>query len=137
MTFAVNGLANPPVAGPRHPWLFRRDSPKSFSRCEWGKSLQEPGSGPLSVEPFYDPCAGSISAGLAYYYSDNRWTESLLLNGLLEVRSLVSWPLQGPELETNLTFQIPAVRGPGAQAPLHHARHTIRILFDQHEIDHD
>ena len=65
-----------------------------------------------------------------------RWVESLLLNGFVEVKNLVSWPcgLFEPGHGDNLA-RIPAARARGKTLPpLSHVRHTARLLFDQHVV---
>ena len=132
MTFVVNGFPN------AQPIAMQAGFAEALIRCEWGESLQD--SGGLTAARFFGSSAGSIAAGFSCASnpsSGGAWTESLLLSGLLEVKNLVSWPRPEQAFPADPSvFVIPALRG-GVQVPLDHARHTIRLLFDQHAIPAD
>jgi hypothetical protein len=129
MTFVVNGFPN------AQPITMQAGFAEALIRCKWGESLQEPGG--LTAARFFGSSAGSIAAGFSCASTGGAWTDSLLLNGLLELKNLVSWPRPDLALSVNganvTSFTVPALRG-ATQAPLDHARHTLRLLFDQHEI---
>jgi hypothetical protein len=136
MTFVVNGF---PVQPPLTPISMQSGFAESMIPCEWGESLQEPGT--VSRAQVFGSSAGTISAGLAWNGSGGKWTSSLLLNGLLEVKNLISWPHPDTALSSRrkdgaFQFTIPGIR----QNPLpklDHARHTIRVLFNQHTVPQD
>jgi|GEM_PF-2386020 len=103
--------------------------------CQWSRFLQE---SPSTVEatsegdPIYDSSAGDLFFGYtAEWKGEAGWEEVLLLNGFLEVKNLVSWPasIQLDEGKTNLT--LPPFQD---KTTLDHYRHSIRILFNQHQV---
>jgi hypothetical protein len=112
-------------------------------RCDWGKSLQEIDRSQPNVdfeltERAFSSSAGSVSIGMLSTIasksdatSEADITQQLMLNGMLEVKNLVSWP--APELtETapdNLLYTLPT-----HAADLNHWRHTARILLNQLEL---
>ena len=110
--------------------------------CDWGQSLQEPQTGDTLFQRAFGSSAGKIDASYTSVYTpdpdplkEGTWGSELLLNGLLEVKNLVSWPLnllQGtPGTIDDNIVTIPAAR---LNKPLDHLRHTIRVLLDQHTI---
>jgi WD40 repeat protein len=62
------------------------------------------------------------------------WKQSFLLNGLLELKNLISWPKAILLDRKNKRLSLPAVRNTGVQPALDHIRHTARILFNQHHL---
>ncbi len=111
---------------------------ESLVLCQWGTFLQT-NSFPANQkhivvdEPaqVYGSSAGDLVFGYtAQWQKKKGWTESLLLNGFLEIKNLISWPkAMSIKSQGNLTKLIL----PPAQA-LNHIRHTIRILLNQHSI---
>ncbi|UCE04717.1 MAG: hypothetical protein JSW07_13960 [bacterium] len=108
--------------------------------CRWGQFLQAIGI-PENPElsQVFGSSAGDLAFGYTAQWSDDSWDESYLLNGFLEVKNLISWPKEMAYDENNSTLTLPAARATvGAEQPaLDHLRHTIRILFNQHQIPED
>lgn len=65
---------------------------------------------------------------------EQNWKQSFLLNGLLELKNLISWPNAILLDRKNKRVSLPAVRNTGEQPALDHIRHTARILFNQHHL---
>ena len=120
---------------------------EAIVQCEWGSPLQEAALGKPATGA--DQIYGSSSGQLAVSYTANlgvsqagatrSWLTELVFNGALEVRNLVSWPssLQAPPADPSQDnmFVLPAAHPSGSTLPpLHHARHTARILFNQHAV---
>ncbi len=116
--------------------------------CQWGDFLQQPGVTQGSRSLLYASSAGDITVGYTARWEpdpdkerwEGTWVESLLLNGLLEIRNLLSWPLAmdlsaGDDPQTVLT--LPATIQDGIPQPLDHLRHTAQILFNQHNLPAD
>ncbi|MEM8671191.1 MAG: hypothetical protein AAGG48_26955 [Planctomycetota bacterium] len=120
--------------------------------CDWGRSLQstsielaafadEERTDAEIREAVFGSSSGNISAGLVIRVNvsrrgnSRRWDSnakaSLLLNGLIEVCNLISWPTQPDDLDDG-RFRFPAVDG---ATEFHHLRHTARILLNQIRVD--
>ncbi|HEU4404396.1 MAG TPA: hypothetical protein VFS43_03805 [Polyangiaceae bacterium] len=101
-------------------------------RCRWGAFLQGPPGEPAGA---LGRVCGSSAGDLVFGYTGesqgSAWDEQYLLNGFLEVKSLVSWPLAMAVDAADVRLTLPAAR---PAASLDHLRHTVRILFDQHAI---
>jgi hypothetical protein len=103
--------------------------------CQWGESLQQPkSSGTPSALAVFGSSAGRVDMGYTVRFGfaqDVPWSHDLLLNGWIEIKNLVSWPiLQGDELKpSNVHFTFPPARPPGTA--LGHLRHTARVLLNQ------
>lgn len=79
--------------------------------CRWGRHLQQPnldaGQGETSPELHHDAVFGSSAGRLHVGYTLNgapegaeaKWESSLLLNGVVEVKNLISWPAPEPVTE--------------------------------------
>ncbi|NJR60056.1 MAG: LamG domain-containing protein [Cyanobacteria bacterium CRU_2_1] len=116
--------------------------------CQWGLFLQTPSDVQLSAgKELYSQIFDSSAGDLVFGYTtqrqpqDSTWQESLLLNGFLEVKNLISWAKAiGVTTEGDSTFLALPPIPPPIQTdseffrPLSHIRHTIRILFNQHQI---
>ncbi|HSM81924.1 MAG TPA: LamG domain-containing protein, partial [Nodosilinea sp.] len=119
--------------------------------CQGGEFLQAaaPASS-ASAERIFDPSAVDLVVGYTTQLVDesDHWSESLLLNGFLEVKNLVSWPLDLQSLEE--AEAQPSGGGPrtGVLIPalpearegyrqLNHLRHSLRVLFNQHSLPAD
>ncbi|HEX7942511.1 MAG TPA: hypothetical protein VF488_11940, partial [Gemmatimonadaceae bacterium] len=101
-------------------------------RCQWGEMLQDSrATTPPSLARVFGSSAGDAVFGYTGEWHDATWDERYLLNGFMEVKDLVSWPLGMTVGSTSAQLTLPAARG---TAPLDHLRHTVRILFDQHAI---
>ncbi|HEU5101417.1 MAG TPA: LamG domain-containing protein, partial [Roseiflexaceae bacterium] len=101
--------------------------------ARWGAFLQD--DGPLTAERVFGSSAGDVALGYTAERQDGEWHESFLINGFLEVKSLISWPLELRYVESERTLTLPASRGPGAASPLRHTRHTMRVLLNQQALD--
>jgi hypothetical protein len=102
--------------------------------CRWGTFLQEPRAAERVLEQVVGSSAGDLVFGYTARSSGASFSESLLANGLLEIKNLISWP-RGMSLDdTTRELTLPAVRAGGT---LHHARHTLRVLLNQHEVPAD
>lgn len=105
---------------------------EALVRCRWGEFLQGPPGEPVNV---LGRVCGSSAGDLVFGYTgesqEATWDEQYLMNGFLEVKDLVSWPLGMTVDATDVKLTLPAAR---TTASLDHLRHTIRILFDQHAI---
>ncbi|MAT42823.1 MAG: hypothetical protein CL609_10805 [Anaerolineaceae bacterium] len=106
--------------------------------CAWGTFLQSDPPPLLgnNQDPLFNSSAGQLAIGYtAEWFGDvgdeMPWLEHMLLNGTLEVKSLFSWPtgLSYSEATSSLTF--PAFK---TLEGLSHYRHTIHILFNQHDL---
>jgi hypothetical protein len=105
---------------------------EALVRCRWGEYLQDTISAdPVTVERVCGSSAGDLAFGYTAELTPSGWVERHLLNGFVEVKDLVSWPLGMTPGATTATLTLPAARASGS---LEHLRHTIRILFDQHVI---
>jgi hypothetical protein len=127
---------------------------EALFRCEWGQGLQSPLANlPVNVQPdglnnaqhrVFESSSGAIDAAYtASLQADGaaplQWTSRLLLNGLVEVKNLISWPRDFAPAATDNLVTLPASRpaSPAPTPPLSHVRHTARVLFNQHEAPGD
>jgi hypothetical protein len=112
--------------------------------CRWGVSLFAPlASVKDSEERLFGSSSGRIDAAYTSRYGTDpnaptRWSTDLLLNGLLEVTNLVSWPSLlapvGNDGDINLVT-LPVSRAAAGPPPsLSHVRHAVRVLFNQHTV---
>ena len=102
--------------------------------AHWGRSLQDGRSRPTAeAASVFGSSAGDLVLGYTGRLQENAWDESFLLNGMLTVTNLVSWPQQLSYDPANARITLPAARTTAAP-PLAHLRHTIRILLNQHEL---
>lgn len=103
--------------------------------CDWGAFLQDANIDTTgSFEEVFGSSAGAVTVGYTSLLSnDGSWTESFILNGIVEVNNLISWPLKLQHDETNGILTIPSIipPDPGTPFALNHTRHTIRLLFNQ------
>ncbi|ASC70971.1 hypothetical protein XM38_019200 [Halomicronema hongdechloris C2206] len=121
--------------------------------CRWGTFLQTPATTEATRsgtrQQIYGSTAGDLTVGYTARWqldpdapaaNPGTWQESLLLNGFLEVKNVISWP-QALELSSQAdangvvmtTLTLPAIETPnGETAALNHVRHTARVLFNQH-----
>ena len=114
--------------------------------CRWGYFLQEP-------LPFENPTPeqklvqafGSSAGNLVFSFTSQWsadatggiWEEQGLLNGFLEVKNLISWPKAMAFDAESARLTLPAARADDSAPSLDHARHTIRILLNQHDMPAD
>nr|MCU0702046.1 hypothetical protein [Myxococcaceae bacterium] len=105
---------------------------EALVRCRWGESLQGPLGEPSSaLARVCGSSAGDLVFGYTGESNETTWDEQSLLNGFLEVKNLISWPLNLAVDAADVRLTLPTARG---AASLDHLRHTVRILFDQHAI---
>ncbi|HWT95488.1 MAG TPA: hypothetical protein VN238_21000, partial [Solirubrobacteraceae bacterium] len=102
--------------------------------ARWGSSLLERATAP-TADDVLSSSAGDLTLGCTGRWTGTAWEDTLLLNGFVEVRSVVSWPT-GTRYESEGTVvTFPAARpAQGGPATLAHTRHTMRVLFNQHEL---
>ncbi|MBD2074921.1 LamG domain-containing protein [Phormidium sp. FACHB-592] len=107
--------------------------------CQWSEFLQ---SATVTSQPSLDQVFGSSAGDLVIGYTDrydaptSKWKQSLLLNGFLEVKSLISWALDTAIDTAASQITLPAARTANPPA-LKHLRHTARILFNQTSLTAD
>jgi hypothetical protein len=105
---------------------------EALLRCRWGEFLQAPPAGSSgALARICGSSAGDLVFGYTGELKEAAWDEQYLLNGLLEVKNLISWPLGLAVDAADVRLTLPAAR---PAASLDHLRHTVRILFDQHAI---
>src|SRR5262249_39395751 len=95
--------------------------------CQWPDD-------PSSTVSVFGSSAGRVDMRSTTRYGfaeDQPWSHALLLNGWIDVKNLVSWPLlQGNEVQSgDAHFTFPAARPQGTA--LNHLRHTARVLLNQ------
>lgn len=105
-------------------------------QCNWGDALQEHDQGDddwgRTLRAF-GSSAGSVSiALLTSVNSSSAVRTTLLLNGMFEVKNLVSWP---KPIATECDPDDSAFTRQRVGADYHHWRHTARILLNQITID--
>lgn len=106
--------------------------------CHWGAFLQtNQSAASASAEQVWGSSAGDIAVGYTAQYQNDSWDESLLFNGFLEVKDLISWPYNMSMNASGTKLTAPAARPNGSAPALSHYRHTIRILFNQHLLPSD
>ncbi len=107
--------------------------------CAWGNFLQD-GVGAYTAsddqrEQIFSSSAGFITLNYTTRWrdQDDTWQDRYLLNGVLEVTNLVSWPAGIiPDADDPMQLQLPAAAL--GDEPLSHTRHTLRVLLNQHEM---
>jgi hypothetical protein len=114
--------------------------------CDWGVPLQAPLTDAKNArERVFGSSAGQIDVGYTAALdltepssALHNWNAKLLLNGFVEVKSLVSWPRDLLPPGTDGLVSLPPVRPDGGMPPpLNHVRHTARVLFNQHAVPID
>jgi hypothetical protein len=107
--------------------------------ARWGTFLQTdvPASDHL-LERVYGSSAGDLSLGYTAHASQISgaitWEEDFLLNGLVELKSLISWPSDLRFDPAQALLTLPPARTNGTIGALSHARHTMRVLLNQDHI---
>jgi len=103
--------------------------------CRWGAYLQVEGAGTdLTPARLFGSSAGDLAVGYTLRHTGTGWEEAMLMNGVIEVKNLVSWPTGANFQQATAQQKLPAARPPGTPPPLNHLRHTIRVLLNQHEL---
>ena len=97
--------------------------------------LQDLGGGEATERKVFGSSAGDLVFGYTTQLQVDTWEESLLLNGFLELKNLISWPTtlirpsEGHNEANKLILPLLPEDG-----KLTHTRHTIRVLFNQHPL---
>jgi hypothetical protein len=141
MTFrpAADG-ADPPKLLPETGFL------EMLIPCRWGESLQGRATEFASLgqntraAAVFGSSAGNVDVGLTVRLVNPdaaTWSTELLLNGVLEVKNLASWPVPRPSDPLPPVVTFPAVRRAGHRDALTHYRHTARVLLNQVVISGD
>ncbi|KAA3664354.1 MAG: hypothetical protein DWQ04_06150 [Chloroflexi bacterium] len=133
-TFAATSQSNQSAANISIPTLqLTSGFLELLLSCQWGAFLQQGETEKAQREDvvFQSSAGDLVLAYTASWESGSNWQETYLLNGMLEVNNLISWPLDMNLNESEGHITIPHW-SPGI--PLNHIRHTIRILFNQHQI---
>ncbi|MFM7425139.1 MAG: hypothetical protein ACKO7W_09145, partial [Elainella sp.] len=60
------------------------------------------------------------------------WQETLIFNGMIEIKNLISWPQDLAFDEEANALLLPSLPQDPAQRRLNHRRHSLRILLNQH-----
>jgi len=108
--------------------------------CRWGEYLADltPGA-TLPLDPPPAAVFGSSAGDVVFAYTSSfpatgadatAWDETLMLNGFVEMRNLISWPQDLRYDADDGLLELPPARA----GVLGHRRHSIRVLFNQHEI---
>lgn len=124
-------LDTAPASGPL-PMELKTAFIESLLPCQWGELIMD---APLSASSgaLFQSSAGDLSFGATIQFDGKEWRESFLVNGFLEVRSLVSWPG-----DLHLNSGMDRLEGPSPAdyqaAGFPHLRHNMRVLFNQHEL---
>ena len=115
---------------------------EALFECAWGNPLQAsaPAADPAaSNRRVFGSSAGQIDAAYTAAFDPNTtvpphaWSAQLLLNGFVEVKSLVSWPSSvAATAGIGSIVTLPAARPTATPPALSHVRHTANILFNQH-----
>lgn len=102
--------------------------------ARWGRSLLDRAA-PPTADDVLSSSAGDLTVGCTGRWTGTAWEDTLLLNGFTEVRSIVSWPTTTKYEADGTLVTFPAARpAQGGPVPLAHTRHTMRVLFNQHEL---
>jgi hypothetical protein len=104
----------------------------------WGEFLQE--QKPASNQAIFGSSAGDLAIGYLGELTtpekfddlEKTWQESLLFNGVVELKNLISWPQEITINNTGITLPSASVN-PTINL-LSHYRHSLKILFNQHQI---
>jgi hypothetical protein len=113
---------------------------ETMLRCRWGTFLQTGSpAGERTLQQVFGSSAGDLVFGYTARATEQTWDENVLLNGMIEVRNLISWPVALKWDSTRSALNLPAARNvsAGAQPQFRHTRHTMRILLNQHQIPPD
>jgi hypothetical protein len=108
--------------------------PEAADKSE-ARALQDRAGGGATKTQVFGSSAGDLAVGYTTQLQAGTWQESLLLNGFLEVKNLVSWPTELIHPPTDPTEPNTLIVPPLPEAgELEHTRHTVRILFNQHQV---
>ncbi|MGP1373853.1 MAG: LamG-like jellyroll fold domain-containing protein [Almyronema sp.] len=111
--------------------------------CQWGQFLQTDAENPAAVRSgqlaqVFGASAGEVVCAYTttWQAEADAWSETLLLNGVLEVKNLISWPQAlRVEAEAEPTLlHLPLLPTASGWRSLPHWRHSLRILLNQHQL---
>jgi hypothetical protein len=106
--------------------------------CRWGDPLMAEStldSAPdLMAAKVFSSSAGNLMVDYRLEWHEQATAnESFLFNGILEIRNLLSWPLDLTPLRKPSALYLPNINDSRAM-PLNHVRHSMRVLFNQHSL---
>ncbi|MEO1740582.1 MAG: LamG-like jellyroll fold domain-containing protein [Cyanobacteria bacterium J06629_9] len=127
---------------------------ETLLNCQWGAFLQTdaptqniltpdgeaaPTGQSGQVEQVFGASAGDLVCAYTttWQANNNTWSETLMLNGMLEIKNLISWPQALTIDTTDAMAQLQLPRLPVGQQTLPHLRHSLRILLNQHRLPTD
>ncbi|HEY0734357.1 MAG TPA: LamG domain-containing protein [Herpetosiphonaceae bacterium] len=107
--------------------------------AQWGHFLQTDTLPSANLrERVYSSSAGDLVLGYTAHALEQvntiTWEEEFLLNGVLEIKSLISWPTEMHFDRERGMLTLPPVAQNPTVGPLNHIRHTMRMLFNQHRL---
>jgi hypothetical protein len=98
---------------------------------------RRPGA-PHDAQSVFGSSEGDVDAGLTYRLDGSSWRESLLLNGLITIRNLISWPdFDRAALAEDPPRVVLPSTTPIASRPLTHYRHSAKVLLNDVELTDD
>jgi len=100
--------------------------------ARWGQPLHDGVAGLVLTETaLAQSSSGDLSIGYTGHWQGQgqEGFEQLLLNGFIELTSLISWPTALDYNAENAYVHLPAIRD--ATSSLGHTRHTMRLLLNQ------
>jgi hypothetical protein len=130
LTFDASATAGVPTLTLRVAYM------EAVLHARWGAFLQTdaPAIDALQ-ERVYGSSAGDLSLGYTAHAIQKdgiiTWDEDFLLNGLVEIKNLISWPSDLRFDPAQALLTLPPARTNGTLGPLSHVRHTMRVLLNQ------
>lgn len=101
----------------------------------WGSFLQDNLQLNIDASAVFDATAGEMTIGytteFVHKQAARQWLDTVVLNGFLEIKNLLSWPLGLQMDQNNSNLIVPGINGEKA---FEHTRHSIRVLLNQHQI---
>jgi len=111
-------------------------SVEAVLQARWGRFLHDAlPDAALQPEAIARSSVGDLSCGYSGHWRAATQSESLMLNGFLEVANLISWPLGITYDAATGKVELPPARGAGEAGG--HTRHTMRVLLNQLGVDDD
>jgi hypothetical protein len=113
--------------------------------CSWGEYLSEATRANTiseNTQGLQSAAFGSSAGDLVFAYTSSlhanedgspQWDETFLLNGFVEIKNIISWPQDLHYDQEEGKLKLPRA----LSGNLNHRRHSLRILFNQHEIPPD
>ncbi|NJL48765.1 MAG: hypothetical protein HC929_16395, partial [Leptolyngbyaceae cyanobacterium SM2_5_2] len=158
LTFTPQPQAQPAGVAQYPTLALRTAYLETILTCQWGEFLQSAAGATVTAgedtlrDRLFAASAGDLVMGYTSQWvpspdqQPGTWAEALLLNGFLEVKNLISWPLalQSHDEVEDAEPLLPAGVVLPALPPLEngsrslsHLRHTLRVLFNQHSLPVD